>query len=70
MARKNPKTLLRQTSAELAEAKTLLKEKDRAVKNAPDKPAKASAKRSRQTAKTAVKGLEEHREILKDQTTK
>ncbi len=69
-ATKDLKTLLHQTDAELVAAKRLLREKERAIDNAVDKAEKRSAKYSRRTIKTAVEGLKQHRDILKEQTAK
>ena len=62
--------MLKKTNKELSQAKRLLKEKKRAIENANDKPQKAAAKYSRKTVKTAIEGLEEHREVLLEQATK
>jgi hypothetical protein len=68
--KKDPEALLRKTQKELALANRLLREKDRAVKKADDKFEKAAAKHSRKTVKTAIEGMEEHRDILKNQVAK
>ena len=62
--------MLQRTDEELAAAKRLLKEKERAIDDAVDKSEKRSAKYSRKTVKAAVKELKEHRDILKEQTVK
>lgn len=67
---KNAKALLKQTQQELQNAKALLKQKTRAVANAGDEHEKATAKLGRKTIKAAIKGLEQHREILKTEAAK
>jgi hypothetical protein len=67
---KNAKALLKQTQQELQNAKALLKQKTRAVANADDEHEKETAKLGRKTIKKAVKGLEQHREILKTEAAK
>jgi hypothetical protein len=67
---KNAKALLKQTQQELQNAKTLLKQKTRAVANADDRHEKATAKLGRKTIKLTIKGLEQHRKILKMEAAK
>jgi multidrug resistance efflux pump len=67
---KTAKALLKQTQQELQNAKALLKQKTRAVANADDEHEKATAKLGRKTIKAAIKGLEQHCEILKTEAAK
>ena len=67
---KDAKVLLKRTQQELENAKALLKQKTRAVAKAGNEHERATAKLGRKIIKTAVKGLEQHRAILKTETAK
>jgi hypothetical protein len=67
---KNARALLKRTQEELQSARALLKQKTRAVANADDEHEKETAKLGRKIIKTAIKGLEQHRAILKTETAK
>jgi hypothetical protein len=67
MDRKKTKELLAQTAVEMVAAEELLREKKKELKNADDELAAANLKHEIQTVSVALKGIKQHRRLLKQE---
>jgi hypothetical protein len=64
---KKPETMLKQVSKELEDSKKVLKRENKELKQRKGKLEKSHKKRILKTIELGVEGLEDHRDILKEQ---